>query len=346
MDPAGLVDGLNLYRYSRDNPVRFSDPSGTQSTGTRRNLGEYAFTGKETPAELDALARARGYEIVGTPRWDGKNWQLGQVRRIAQEPSGGKESRAQGTESRAETPSEEDKPHPAEDAAVGLTKPLGDVPGDTRVRDARNAKIAAKEAELLKMLEAQKATGQVDHAGLRREAVESRNAETLEAREKSSKLARGAAEQQKPSNRLPTVEDIVDKRTGDLAKKGGAPSQVEVTESVIKGSGKSNSTWNRFSGSAARGLARAGVVLGIGFGVKAVVDAPEGDKLRTAGREVAAFGAGAAAAAAVGVIATSAALAGVAVLPAAAVFAVGFAAAAGAAWLAASLYDRLLPRAQ
>lgn len=30
-DPAGLVDGLNLYRYSRDNPINFSDPSGTQT---------------------------------------------------------------------------------------------------------------------------------------------------------------------------------------------------------------------------------------------------------------------------------------------------------------------------
>src|SRR5690606_31103503 len=41
-DPAGLVDGLNLYRYSRDNPVRFSDPGGTQTTepSTRRNLGQ------------------------------------------------------------------------------------------------------------------------------------------------------------------------------------------------------------------------------------------------------------------------------------------------------------------
>src|SRR5690606_9975675 len=36
-DPAGLVDGLNLYRYSRDNPVRFSDPSGT--------FGEEFFSG-------------------------------------------------------------------------------------------------------------------------------------------------------------------------------------------------------------------------------------------------------------------------------------------------------------
>jgi RHS repeat-associated protein len=32
-DPLGLVDGLNLYRYSRDNPVNFSDPGGTESSG-------------------------------------------------------------------------------------------------------------------------------------------------------------------------------------------------------------------------------------------------------------------------------------------------------------------------
>jgi RHS repeat-associated protein len=30
-DPAGMVDGLNLYRYSRDNPVMFADPGGTQA---------------------------------------------------------------------------------------------------------------------------------------------------------------------------------------------------------------------------------------------------------------------------------------------------------------------------
>lgn len=30
-DPAGLVDGTNLYHYSRNNPVRLKDPGGTQS---------------------------------------------------------------------------------------------------------------------------------------------------------------------------------------------------------------------------------------------------------------------------------------------------------------------------
>ncbi|MFI0481124.1 RHS repeat-associated core domain-containing protein [Actinomadura sp. 9N215] len=34
-DPAGLVDGPNLYAYARDNPVRLTDPTGQQSTEDR-----------------------------------------------------------------------------------------------------------------------------------------------------------------------------------------------------------------------------------------------------------------------------------------------------------------------
>ena len=40
-DPLGLVDGLNLYRYSRDNPVNFSDPGGTESEGFNEDQTEY-----------------------------------------------------------------------------------------------------------------------------------------------------------------------------------------------------------------------------------------------------------------------------------------------------------------
>jgi RHS repeat-associated protein len=37
-DPMGMVDGLNLYRYSRDNPIRYSDPGGTQATGAQATM--------------------------------------------------------------------------------------------------------------------------------------------------------------------------------------------------------------------------------------------------------------------------------------------------------------------
>lgn len=43
MDPLGLADGLNLYRYSRDNPVMYSDPGGTQSASSE--LGEIVVGG-------------------------------------------------------------------------------------------------------------------------------------------------------------------------------------------------------------------------------------------------------------------------------------------------------------
>jgi len=36
-DPAGLVDGMNLYRYSQNNPVKFGDASGTKSNEPKIN---------------------------------------------------------------------------------------------------------------------------------------------------------------------------------------------------------------------------------------------------------------------------------------------------------------------
>src|SRR6185503_676569 len=33
-DPAGLVDGPNVYRYGRANPVAYRDPKGTESEGS------------------------------------------------------------------------------------------------------------------------------------------------------------------------------------------------------------------------------------------------------------------------------------------------------------------------
>jgi RHS repeat-associated protein len=37
-DPAGIADGPNLFLYARDNPIRMSDPTGTQGAETKINL--------------------------------------------------------------------------------------------------------------------------------------------------------------------------------------------------------------------------------------------------------------------------------------------------------------------
>ena len=59
-DPAGLVDGLNLYRYSRDNPINFSDPGGTESSNFERLLG-----GLKTVGGILETAAGVGLTLAG-----------------------------------------------------------------------------------------------------------------------------------------------------------------------------------------------------------------------------------------------------------------------------------------
>jgi RHS repeat-associated protein len=59
-DPAGFVDGSNLYAYARNNPVALSDTTGTQSTYVNVKPGR--FTGRESFEQLGKLA-------AGIPGW-------------------------------------------------------------------------------------------------------------------------------------------------------------------------------------------------------------------------------------------------------------------------------------
>jgi RHS repeat-associated protein len=53
-DPAGPVDGLNLYRYARSNPLRLVDPTGTQSAPKKPEQKE----GKKAPPASASTAGA------------------------------------------------------------------------------------------------------------------------------------------------------------------------------------------------------------------------------------------------------------------------------------------------
>jgi RHS repeat-associated protein len=84
-DPAELVDGLNLYRYVRNNPIALIDPSGTDSgetlpvihvipvdVGDRLPItlpdtseeGPFTATTSYSGPELDYFGRPTGYDIV------------------------------------------------------------------------------------------------------------------------------------------------------------------------------------------------------------------------------------------------------------------------------------------
>ncbi len=53
-DPAGLVDGPNLYQYARSNPCRMADPTGTQSDDENRRVPDPVADRSDDAAQSDA----------------------------------------------------------------------------------------------------------------------------------------------------------------------------------------------------------------------------------------------------------------------------------------------------
>jgi RHS repeat-associated protein len=63
-DPAGFADGLNLYCYCHNNPVRLADPNGMQSVNPRdvTVVQPQQFTGQESFSTLQGLQIPQGYQ--------------------------------------------------------------------------------------------------------------------------------------------------------------------------------------------------------------------------------------------------------------------------------------------
>ena len=92
-DPSGLVDGLNLYQYGRNNPASMNDPTGLQAQHPQKKYvgaGDRSeFTGKETPQELHRRAQAAGWDFEGKPVWQGNHWFVGASHLIPKSGQGG-----------------------------------------------------------------------------------------------------------------------------------------------------------------------------------------------------------------------------------------------------------------
>jgi RHS repeat-associated protein len=59
-DPSGLADGYNLYSYTRDNPIRLTDPGGRQSQGELHQTGRSQPTPEQQAAADMASKNAYG----------------------------------------------------------------------------------------------------------------------------------------------------------------------------------------------------------------------------------------------------------------------------------------------
>ena len=91
-DTAGFVDGLNLFRYCRNNPTNYSDPTGTEPdravAGTENAPQAVIDAGSDdSPASGEIVAAWVRTQIVnvdgvpnsisgGTPVWNGSTWEL------------------------------------------------------------------------------------------------------------------------------------------------------------------------------------------------------------------------------------------------------------------------------
>ena len=99
-DPAGLVDGPNLYQYSSNNPISCQDSTGFQTESKEETilLPYEGFTGKETVEELHRFTRERGFDFEGKPKWTGQCWDVGTLHQISRPKTQTGSQRSSGAE--------------------------------------------------------------------------------------------------------------------------------------------------------------------------------------------------------------------------------------------------------
>jgi hypothetical protein len=70
------MDGLNLYKYTQDNPNNNFDAAGTQSEPSQPHVLPGRFTGEETEQELRLFAAEKGYTFSKVGGFSGGNWSV------------------------------------------------------------------------------------------------------------------------------------------------------------------------------------------------------------------------------------------------------------------------------
>ena len=64
-DPAGFVDGINLFRYCSNNPIMLHDRNGTDGERHEYSLADLGLTGEEDAATVSRVLREHGLDFTG-----------------------------------------------------------------------------------------------------------------------------------------------------------------------------------------------------------------------------------------------------------------------------------------
>jgi RHS repeat-associated protein len=306
-DPAGMIDGLNLYRYARNNPMKLLDPNGMESqpqtfedrsirlevkhAGSadslqyslsvdlqKRGTGDrFEYTSSGGAAGLrtvhEQLMRSEGFAEALTPAE--REHLFATIEDFARDvPADGTLYGApsgEGGQARPNTPDT--------DGGSNFTGQAGVTTYESNVRKGYESRIKSKSAQAVEAIDDAAREGNVAKAeSVAREASSFRNQERA-----------GAQRRLLPGGRALSSALEKERTYEQLAKKYAVPGKpIDTAREVAKAAGRSNRVVSGL-GRAGRVLGPIGLAVGIGLGVREYVNAPPERKAAVAAGETGAL---------------------------------------------------------
>lgn len=329
-DPAGFVDGINVFRYCANNPIRFIDPMGFQKKDDNLSVQGKVSTGlskKETIGEFNSKNALERGKIVTDIAPYGKpgDWKITAERPLSDEDItalGGESVTFEDDEITPSTPSETPAPPSAQEEpahAPSSNQQSNDLSSDQATDSSEsnalpkpNAGAAAvtmwdsvqrgryttgnvsRSAEAMSRVRAATQTGDAIRAWeAAREASDARNAARVATQ---GRLSPGGRAMSQAIDAGRTFESsVAEYSTRAPGARTPSPTRYAYTiaERVAEGSGRSNPWMSRLA-RGGRFLGPLGIAVGMGLAARNIRNASPEERGRVASGEIGNFAGGAA----------------------------------------------------